>query len=167
MPPANILIVEDQNIVAGDLQSRLCNLGYGVSAVVASGEEAISQTRALQPNLVLMDIQLKGELDGIQAGEQILVETDVPIVYLTAYSDEHTLRRATTTNPYGYVIKPFEDQELRTTIDLALYKHQLERKVRESEARFRTLVENSSDIIAVVDANGNVTYNSPVAQPIG
>ena len=163
MPPANILIVEDQNIVARDLQSRLCNLGYSVSAVVASGEEAISQTRSLQPNLVLMDIQLKGELDGIQVGEQILVETDVPIVYLTAYSDEHTLRRATITNPYGYVIKPFGDQELRTTIDLALHKHQLERKVRESEARFRTLVENSSDVIVVVNANGNVTYNSPAA----
>ena len=127
---ANILVVEDESIVGLDIQSRLQQLGYDVLEVVASGEDALAQIEALKPDLVLMDIMLEGEMDGIQAADVVRGRFDIPVVFLTAYSDESTLERAKTTAPYGYVLKPFKDRELYTTIEMGFCKHQAEKELR-------------------------------------
>ncbi len=118
-----ILIVEDERIVAEDIQKSLENLGYSVSAIVPSGEKAIQKAEEDNPDLVLMDIVLKGDMDGIEAAEQIYSHFNIPVVYLTAHADEKKLQRAKATESYGYLLKPFEDEELHTTIEMALHRH--------------------------------------------
>lgn len=149
-----ILIVEDENIVAKDLENRLKSLGYGVVGLTSSGEGAIEETKKLRPDLVLMDIRLKGRVDGIGAAKKIYDDFSTPVVYLTAYADEETLKRAKATAPYGYILKPFEDKELRANIETALYKHGIERKLKESEERYRDLFENANDLIQIIDEKG-------------
>lgn len=144
-----ILIVEDENIVAKDLENRLKGLGYTVNAIVPSGEEAIERAANLQSDLVLMDIKLKGKVDGIVAAKQIRTLFNIPVIFITAYADEETLERAKATMPYGYILKPFEDRELRANIETALYKHEVE--IRESEEKYRDLFENANDLIQIVD----------------
>ncbi|MBW2204117.1 MAG: response regulator, partial [Deltaproteobacteria bacterium] len=112
MAKAEILIVEDDGVVARDIQNRLENLGFEVYAIVPSGEKAIQKAKEDSPDLVLMDIMLKGEMDGTVAAEQIRSQFDIPVVYLTAYADKGVLERAKVTEPFGYIIKPFEDREL-------------------------------------------------------
>ncbi len=128
MPAKRIMIVEDEGIVALDIQSKLEAKGYVVPAVLATGEDAIERAGELLPDLVLMDIQLAGELDGTQAAEQIHELYDIPIVYLTAFSDDRTLNRAKNAEPFGYMLKPFEEKKLHTTIEIALYKHQIDKE---------------------------------------
>jgi signal transduction histidine kinase len=127
MSPARVLIAEDESIVAANLQLRLESLGYAVVGSVDSGEEAVRQAEALRPDLVLMDIRLTGTLDGVAAAAQIRAQLDIPIIYLTAYTDDQTLERAKPTEPYGYLIKPFDTRELHTATMLALYKHSREK----------------------------------------
>ncbi len=155
---ANILIVEDQSIIAWDLKSRLQNLGYEVPAIFASGEAAIEHVLATPPDLVLMDIQLKGALDGIETAAQIRAQVQVPIVYVTAHSDELTLRRANATDPYGYILKPFEEVEIRTSIEIALYKHRMDMQLRESERRFRAILEDVQLLAVTLDRGGGITF---------
>lgn len=141
MSNASIMLVEDEIIVAADVQHRLQNMGYAVLGIFDTGEEAIEKAGELQPNLVLMDIVLKGEMDGIEAAQKIREMYDIPIIYLTAYSDEKILERAKVTEPFGYVLKPFEDREIQSAIEMALYKHQMEQKLKESEEKYRKLIE--------------------------
>ena len=108
-------------------------LGYGVAAHGGTGEEAIQLAAELRPDLVLMDIGLPGEMNGVDAADEIRTRFDIPVVYLTAHSDEDTLARAKLTGPFGYVLKPFETRDLRSTLEMALYKHEQEKKLRESE----------------------------------
>ncbi|HMK16149.1 MAG TPA: response regulator, partial [Methanomicrobiales archaeon] len=122
MGKANILIVEDDFVIAKVLAESLQELGYQVAGIISTGEEAVERAAKVHPDLVLMDIRLKGEMDGIEAGEQIAGELHIPLVYLTAYSDERTVERAKITEPYGYLIKPFTDTELKTTLEMAIYK---------------------------------------------
>ena len=126
MANARIMIVEDEAIVALDLQHKLKTLGYAVSGVASSGEEAVRKVPQTRPDLVLMDIKLKGDMDGIEAAQRIRDEFNIPVVYLTAYSDENTLQRAKVTEPAGYLLKPFKDREVYATIEMALYKHKME-----------------------------------------
>ncbi len=147
-----ILVVEDSWIVAEDIKKSLLTLGYTVSAVVSSGKEALRQTEKTRPDLVLMDIVLEGETSGIETAEQIRLRFDVPVVYLTAYSDEATLEKAKVTEPFGYLLKPFTDSELHSTIEMALYKHKTEKTLRESEKKYKTLFESSLDGVLVLDA---------------
>ena len=126
MTKARILVVEDEGIVALNIQSSLESLGYDVPVVVASGEEAIEEAERTRPDLVLMDIMLEGEWDGVEAAEQIRQRFNIPVIYLTAYADENTLQRAKIAEPFGYLLKPFEERELHTTIEIALYKHKAE-----------------------------------------
>ncbi|MBI4813463.1 MAG: response regulator [Methanobacterium sp.] len=135
------MLVEDEIIVAADVKNRLENMGYSVLGIFDTGEEAIQKAGELKPNLVLMDIVLKGEMDGIDAAQNIRELYDIPIIYLTAYSDEKTLERAKVTEPFGYVLKPFEDREIQSAIEMAIYKHQMEKKLKESEEKYRKLVE--------------------------
>ncbi len=122
MRKAQILIVEDERIVAEEIQGGLKKMGFAVSAIVSSGEEAIKKVKENNPDLVLMDIVLKGEMDGVETASQIRTQFNIPIVYLTAYADEELLERAKITEPFGYIIKPFEDRELKIAVELALYK---------------------------------------------
>jgi two-component system, response regulator PdtaR len=141
MADTSIILVEDEIIVAADVKNRLENMGYSVLGIFDTGEEAIEKVGELKPNLVLMDIVLKGEMDGIDAALKIRELFNIPIIYLTAYSDEKTLERAKITEPFGYVLKPFEDREIQSAIEMAIYKHQMEKKLKESEEKYRKLVE--------------------------
>ncbi|MDO5836826.1 MAG: response regulator, partial [Methanobacterium sp.] len=123
MKPASVLIVEDEMITAMDLKDKLVNAGFDVPAIVASGPEAIDSAAEIRPDVVLMDIVLQGDMDGIQAAMKIS-SLDIPVVFLTAYSDEGTLQRAKSTSPYGYIIKPYPDKELQLTLETTLQKHQ-------------------------------------------
>ena len=163
-----ILVVEDQRLIAADIENTLKKLGYVVVGNVASGEDAISQSEQVRPELVLMDVRLRGELDGIHAAEIIRDRFNLPVVYLTAYADEDTILRAKKTTPYGYLVKPFNERELRATIEIAFYTHQMERTLADERARrqgaeeFRILVDGVKDYaIFMIDVNGRVTtWNS-------
>lgn len=127
MEKTKILIVEDDEIVAIDISTRLEKLGfYDVVGITATGEEAVSMTEKIRPDLVLMDIVLKDKMDGIEAAGLIRSRFNIPIVYLTAFADERLLKRAKITEPFGYILKPFKERELHTTIEMALYKHRAE-----------------------------------------
>ena len=156
-----ILIIEDEPVIASDIQNKLEGLGYSVSAVISSGEKAVEKAGELMPDLVLMDIALDGSMDGIEAAGQIREQFDIPFVYLTAYADDKLLERAKTTEAFGYMIKPFQERELHAVIELALYKCQMEKKLRESEERYRLLAENAADVIWTMDMNLRYTYVSP------
>ncbi len=163
-----ILIVEDESIVALDLQNRLQRLGYLAPSYVATGAGAIAKTDELRPDLILMDIKLRGDMDGIEASRKIRQKHDVPIIYLTAFADEATLQRAKGTRPFGYLLKPFEERELLATIRMALYRHQAERQLKESEAKFRSIIEQSNDGILLVDSQGRIVeWNAAMAQITG
>ncbi len=154
MEKTSILIVEDEFIIAKDIKMTLENMGYFVCAIVPSGEDAIKNVEKEKPDLILMDIILKGTMDGIEAARQIRSLFNIPIVYLTAYADENMVERAKITEPFGYVIKPFNDRDLNSAIKIALYRHKVEKKLKEGEERFRTLFEQANDSIFVHDLNG-------------
>ncbi len=161
MAKANILIVEDEAIIASVISGALKKFDYAVVDILNSGEAAVAAALQKKPDLILMDIRLQGELDGIAAAEQIQKQLDIPIIYLTAYADEPTLERAKKTRPYGYIPKPFQEIELKTTIEMALYKHEFEVKLKESEAKFRSIFENSQDVIYLADKTGNLREINP------
>lgn len=128
-----ILVVEDEAIIARDIQQRLSRLGYTVAAIASSGEDALHKAAALSPTLVLMDIVLKGTMDGVEVAARLQAQRDVPVVYLTAYADDTTLQRAMATAPYGYVMKPIVDTQLQTAIAIALDKHRAAHALRERQ----------------------------------
>jgi PAS domain S-box-containing protein len=164
--PAKILVVEDEQIIALELKDRLTEMGHSVVGIVASGEEAIEHVRRLRPHLVLMDIKLQGRMDGIEASEAIRTEVDIPIVYLTAFADETTLQRAKLSSPYGYILKPFQERELHVIIEVSIYRHHLERHLRESEAWRFALLQGVGDGIAATSENGRVTFLNPLAEAL-
>lgn len=129
---ARLLVVEDEILVARDLQDRLREMGYDVPEVAATGAEALAMVEEFRPDLVLMDIRLRGDLDGVETAERLRGRFAVPVVYLTAYADQVTVERAKVTEPFGYVLKPFQERELESTIAIALYKHQAERRLRKA-----------------------------------
>ncbi len=128
MANTRIMIVEDEWTVAEDIKISLQNLGYAISSVTSSGKEAIQKAEEDRPDLVLMDIVLQGEMDGIEAASQIRSCYDIPIIYLTAYADEKILERARITEPFGYIVKPFVNEDLKIAIEIALYKHRVEKE---------------------------------------
>lgn len=139
MHKRKILVVEDEMIVAEDIKRTLVKLGYSVSAVVNTGRMAIRKAKKDKPDLVLMDIVLDDGIDGIEAAEQIRAKSNIPIVFLTAYADRATLERAKITEPYGYIVKPFSDKELHSTIEIALRKNQMEKKIAHLTAVLRAI----------------------------
>ncbi|MDY3554943.1 response regulator [Gemmata sp. JC717] len=162
--PHRILIVEDERIPAADLELRLTALGYEVVGSVATGADALRLAGERAPDLVLMDIRLRGDLDGIDAADRVRAEHFVPVVFLTAHSDDETLTRARVAEPYGYLLKPFQERELRTVIEMALYKHAAERRLRASERRYATTLASIGDGVIATDRAGAVTFLNPVAE---
>ncbi len=167
MDKAHILIIEDERIVAQDIQYCLKARGYHVDGIASSGEEAIEKAKLSCPDLALMDIGLKGEMDGIEAAEVLRREFGIPVIYLTAYADEGTLERAKITSPFGYILKPFNERELSSTIEMALYKNRMDQELKASEERYRHLVEVLPDII-VVHREGRIEFiNTAGARLLG
>ncbi len=154
MKKTKILIVEDERIVAEDIKTKLEHVGYAIAGIVNSGDESVQKAEKLKPDLVLMDIVLEGKMDGIEAAGEILSKLNIPVVYLTAYSDTKTLKRAKVTEPFGFIIKPFETQDLFTSIEMALYRHTLRNMLKESEERYKALFDRSLSYIYVHDFNG-------------
>jgi PAS domain S-box-containing protein len=151
MAKAKILVVEDESITAKDIQYRLKDVGYDAPAIAASGEGAIKKAEEIKPDLVLMDIVLNGDMDGIEAAGQIRDRFDIPVVYLTAYMDEERLEKTKVTEPYGYLIKPFEDKELRPVIEMALQRHKLEIALRNAEEDWRNSFNSLDDVMLIID----------------
>ena len=140
-----ILVVEDESIVAKDIQQSLKKLGYEVLGVCATGEDAILEAKKTKPGLVLMDIMLKGDMSGIEAADQIRQKLNIPIIFLTAYADSSTLSKAKVTEPYGYIIKPFKEIDLQTHVEIALYKHERAQDLKKERDFLYSLVETKSD----------------------
>jgi PAS domain S-box-containing protein len=153
---ATILVVEDEGIVARDLRYRLETMGYTVVAVASTGEDAVLKAWELRPDLILMDIVLKGDLDGIEAARMLRERADIPVVYLTAYADDETIQRTEASGPFGYLVKPFEDRELEACIEVALFKFKSERELRASELRFRSTVQLAPDAVLIADQDGRI-----------
>lgn len=158
---ARILIVEDEGIIAMAIKNSLESYGYQVCDTAFSGEEAIEKASRLQPDLILMDVILKGEMDGVTAAQIIYEKYRTPIIFLTAFTDEATLVRAKLSNPYGYILKPFEDRELYAVIEMALYKRQMELLLNESEERFHGAFEYAAVGMALVSADGKIIQVNP------
>lgn len=154
----SVLVVEDEIIVAESIQRKLNKMGYAIAGICTNDRETLEAIDKKKPNLVLMDIKLEGDIDGISIAEKIRERYDLPIVYLTAYADDKTLQRAKLTTPYGYVLKPFTDRELRSNIEIAFYKHKVEKELKESEKRFRTIIQSMYNGILVTDSNWRITF---------
>jgi PAS domain S-box-containing protein len=162
MTGESILIVEDDGVIALRMQEMLRKSGYIVPDPVAFGEDALEQIGENPPHIVLMDIELMGEIDGIETARITQERYDIPVIYLTAYVDDHRLAKAKETRPYGYIVKPFMDRELLATIDMALHRHALDRKLRESERRYHAVVDRAAEYIFMVECGtGRVVDANP------
>lgn len=161
-----ILIVEDETIVAMEIQSRLEEYKYEVVGIASSGEKAIEKVEETLPDLVLMDIVLKGDLDGIEIASQIRSRFNIPVVYLTAYADEETLQRAKITGPFGYILKPFEDRELRSNIEIALCRSRMENKLRESRKWLAATIDSIGEGVIATDREGIIKVINPFAEAL-
>ncbi|HSY38506.1 MAG TPA: response regulator, partial [Polyangia bacterium] len=165
-PSKTILVVEDERVVARDIQRSLVDLGYQVPATASSAEQAIRLASERCPDLVLMDIRIKGERDGIEAATILRKRFDVPIVYLTAYADEATVERAKLTQPFGYLMKPVKTYELRSAVEIALFKHEMDKQLRDRERWLATTMRSIGDAIISTDAAGRINYMNPVAEAL-
>ena len=161
-----ILIVEDERISAEDLRVTLEGSGFEVAAMASTGESALAQADVLRPDLVLMDIVLQGPLNGIDAAVELRRVHDLPVIYITAYSDPDTVERIKESEPYGYIHKPFDFRELQIVIETALVKHRMERKLREREEWFSTTLKSIGDGVIAADPEGIVTFMNRTAESI-
>jgi PAS domain S-box-containing protein len=166
MAAPSILIVEDEKVVATDIEECLTESGYTVLGAVASGLEALKRIVETEPDLVLIDIKLKGPLDGIDVAEAICKHLDIPVVYLTAYADAKTLERAKKTDPAGYVLKPFDGQRLRTAVEIALCRGQGEERHRRQERQLADALRSLADAVILTATSGVVTFLNPAAETL-
>ncbi|MDY0170056.1 MAG: response regulator [Thermoguttaceae bacterium] len=166
MSKTKILIVENEAIVAEDLAGKLRRLGYEVAGIASEGQQAVALACGERPQLVLMDISLDGPMDGIKAADTIRRQRDVPVIYLTAHGDPATLTRAKITDPFGYILKPFDERDLATQIELALYKHRADRELRQQREWLRVTLTSIGDAVIATDAAARVTFINPVAETL-
>jgi PAS domain S-box-containing protein/putative nucleotidyltransferase with HDIG domain len=166
MKKTKILVVEDESIVARDIRNMLVGLGYEVTAVVPTALAAIQKAQETRPDIVLMDVMLQGEITGVEAAEQIYNKLSIPVVYLTAYADSTTVQQAKKTEPFGYIIKPFEERELQTTIEIALYKYKMQMELKERERRLSTILKSIGDGVIATDKVGAITFMNPLAETL-
>jgi len=168
MSKGQILVVEDEFITASDIKRSLVKMGYDVPATVDNGPGAIEKAGEHKPDLVLMDINLIGPMNGIEAARQIRERYGIPVIYLTAQSDDATVEKAVSSDPFGYIIKPLEERTLKTNIQMALYKHAMEKKLKEQDRIIRTLINTTSDGAVLLDLEGKVlAINDAFAERLG
>jgi len=150
-----ILIVEDECLIAEDLKMTLQQFGYEANSIVAYGEEVLSVAREIKPDLALIDIKLRGGMDGLSAAQNLYNELGTPVIFLTANANIDTIKKAVKSAPYGYLIKPFQERELQVTIELALYKHKMNRFLRDREILLRNVIDIDPNMIYVKDREGH------------
>ena len=168
MTRATILVVEDERITAEDIKAGLKFAGYKVPVICSTGEDAVRQAARLEPDLILMDIKLKGEMDGIEAAAEIRKVQDIPVIYLTAYSDEKTVERAKLTEPSGFLVKgqgmlskPFEESELHAAIEITLYRHQMEKEHDQISA---AMLQKTSEAVIATNSTGQIRFINALAE---
>lgn len=166
MGNARILIVEDEALVATDLERKLTKYGYSIVGIACQGKEAVEMALGFRPQLILMDIQLEGTMDGIDAAEAIQNQYNVPVIYLTAYSDRATLSRAKLTGPLGYILKPFDDREILTQIELSLFKHETEKQLHAQREWLEITLASIGDAVIATNSEGAVTLMNPMAETL-
>ncbi|MGF6573813.1 PAS domain S-box-containing protein [Paraburkholderia sp. GAS333] len=164
MEHARILIVEDDRIVARDIQQQLQRIGHTIVGMTARGEDALQLALDTTPDLVLMDVRLEGEIDGIEVARELRDCCHIPVVFLTAYADSETVKRAALAEPFGYILKPFEDLQLVTVVEMALYKHRAEARLRESERRYAITLSSIGDAVIATDCECRITFINAVAE---
>ena len=166
MPEKRILIVEDERIVAEDLKRLLLKMGYAVTGIAVSGDEAIRSVQAQRPDLVLMDIRIQGPQDGIEVAEHLYAEYNVPVSYLTAFADAPTLDRAKATMPFGYILKPFETRSLQAVIEVAIHRHMIERVVNEMDGWHARALHSVAGAVIATDRAGLLIYMNKGAESL-
>jgi len=166
MKESAILIVEDEIIVANDIRNMLLNLDYDIVGVSTTGKDAVNMAKKHRPSLVLMDIMLQDTLAGLDAADVIYKKLDIPFIYLTSYADETTLQRAKKTAPFGYLLKPFDERELKTTIEIALYKFGMEQELKKREQWLFTILTSIADAVIAIDETGSTTFMNPMAESL-
>lgn len=166
MAGRQIFIVEDEKIVAEDLKRMLERMGYEIVGSAGNGETALKEIEATKPHLVLMDIRIQGSLDGIDVAEHVFAQFNIPVIYLTAYADDVTVDRAKSTLASGYIMKPFEEKGLKTTIELALYRQSMDKMLKSAEEWHGGILENLGVAVMAVDANGNISYMNKKAETV-
>ncbi|NQT26566.1 response regulator [candidate division KSB1 bacterium] len=157
---AKLMLVDDEVIITNQLEEFLNSMGYEVVAVASSGEEAVQLAKSHRPDLILMDIMMPGKdrMDGITAAGEIRKECDIPVIFITAYGGEKIIDRAKNVDPYGFVVKPFQEHELKATIEFALYRMKLERQLRESEQKYRFVIDTATEAILTIDGQSNIAF---------
>lgn len=166
MSMPRIMIAEDEGLVARDMELMIKGMGYEVAGVVSSGEDALDAAVRTRPDLILMDIVLKGRMDGIEVSSILWEKHGIPVVYVTAYADDAILKRARITEPFGYILKPFEERELKICIEIALFKASMEKKLRERETWLSALLRNVKEAVIALDGEGRVTLLNPFAEKL-
>lgn len=158
MTNARIMVVEDDAIISMDLANSLKKSGYEIAGVVATGEQALELARMALPDLVLMDIGLGGRMDGIEAAVALRSSLNIPVIFITAHTEDALLEKAKMAEPLGFIVKPFRNSELKSSLEMALYKAKSERQLRESEERLKDFMDNSTDLIQIVDSSGRFEF---------
>jgi PAS domain S-box-containing protein len=161
---SKIMVVEDEVVIAMRLQQRLASMGFDTTDIAHTGEEAVDKAGRLLPDLILMDIMIPGKLDGIDAAKTIKAEFGIPVVFLTAFSEDNIIKRAREAEPYGYILKPFQDREIKAAVEIAIYKNEMEKALRKSEKKFKDFLDNLGDAAYETDAFGNITYTNKAAE---
>ena len=161
-----IMVVDDETIITTQLEEVLTSMGYKVVGKASSAKASISMAKRLSPDLILMDIVMPGKLDGIDASQAIKAELDIPVIFLTAYADDKFIERAKNVEPYGYIVKPFQEKEIKATIEVALHKKDMERQLHESEEKYRSVVDDANDAISSADSRGNIIFWNKAAETV-
>jgi len=166
MEKKKIIIVEDESVIAKDIQKTLEFLGYEIPTIFSSGEEFLSKVDEIKPDLVLMDIMLDGKLTGIDTAKELNIDHSIPVIFLTAHAEKNKIEEAKKAGPYGYLIKPYNDKELETTIEITLYKHGIYQKLLESEKRYKSILQNSHHGIIITNLDGNILFHNDRSKKI-
>jgi len=166
MDKIRLIVVEDESLVARDIENMATSQGYEVCGIATSAEEALALAASTRPDIVLMDVIVKGVLDGIAIAEKIWDLYHIPIIYVTAYADERTLKRAKITEPFGYILKPFDERELKIAIEMAYYKSRMGMKLREREEWLSALLKSIGDGVIATDRSGLITFMNPLAEKL-
>lgn len=159
-----VMIVEDEGVVGLSLKSILSKKGYTVTGIAITGSEAVRMAIETQPDVILMDIHLKGDMDGIQATEELNKVTDIPVIYLTAYADEETLNRALRTESHSYLVKPYNPRELYSNIEFAIYKRRLKERIGSAREKVELSLTRSSDCGLIIDPNRRIVFANPASE---